>query len=112
VPVESTVSSFRTEPEVFTPDNDGKDDYLLILYNLDDPGSLANVMIFDSRGKLVRRVANNSWLGEEGRLTWDGTNTEGTLARAGIYVVYMEILSEKGMIRKFTSTCVLSKEMK
>jgi hypothetical protein len=56
---ESDASSVWTEPEVFTPDNDGKDDFLAILYHLDG-GSLANVMIFDSRGRMVRRLAK--WL--------------------------------------------------
>ena len=110
LPAESDVSSVWTEPEVFTPDNDGKDDFLAILYHLDG-GSLANVMIFDSRGRLIRRLANNTWLGTEGCLTWDGTNAEGNLVVAGIYVVYAEILSESGIIRKFTRTCVLSKEL-
>ena len=110
LPAESNSSSVWTEPEVFTPDNDGKDDFLAILYHLDG-GSLANVMIFDSRGKLVRRLANNTWLGAEGCLTWDGTNTDGNLAMAGIYIVYTEILSGNGIVRKFTSTCVLSKEL-
>jgi hypothetical protein len=112
LPSESPALSVWTEPEVFTPDNDGNDDFLAILFRLDDRGSLANVIIFDSRGKLVRRLANNSWLGAEGFLTWDGTNTEGDLEKAGIYIVYTEILSENGTVRKFTSTCVLSKEPK
>jgi hypothetical protein len=110
LPAESNASSVWTEPEVFTPDNDGKDDFLAILYRLDG-GSLANVMIFDSHGRLVRRLANNTWLGAEGCLTWDGTNIEGQLEKAGMYIVYTEILSGKGIVRKYTSTCVLSKEL-
>jgi hypothetical protein len=110
LPAESDASSVWTEPEVFTPDNDGKDDFLSIFYHLDG-GSLANVMIFDSRGRLVRRLANNTWLGTEGCLTWDGTNAEGNLVVAGLYIVYTEILSGSGIVRKYTRTCVLSKEL-
>lgn len=110
LPAESDASTVWTEPEVFTPDNDGKDDVLAIMYHLDG-GSLANVMIFDSRGRLVRRLTNNTWLGAEGCLTWDGTNAAGNLAMAGLYVVYTEILSGNGIVRKFTNTCVLSKEL-
>jgi hypothetical protein len=69
-------------------------------------------MIFDSRGKLIRRLANNDWLGAEGCLTWDGTDTEGALEKTGIYIIYTEILSENGSVRKFTGICVLSKELK
>jgi len=112
LPAESPASSVWTEPEVFTPDNDGNDDVLSVLYRLEDTGALANVIIFDSRGKLVRRLANNDWLGAEGFLTWDGTNTTGALEKTGIYVIYTEILSENGAVRKYTSTCVLSKELK
>ena len=73
VPAESHASSVWTEPDVFTPDNDGNDDFLAIFYHLDDPGSLANVMIFDSRGKLVRRLANNdmAWYGRLFNMGWD-----------------------------------------
>jgi hypothetical protein len=111
LPDDSPVSSVWSEPEVFTPDNDGSDDLLAIFYHLDEPGSLANIMIFDSRGKLVRRLANNNLLGTEGCITWDGTNTEGALEKTGIYVIYSEILSENGKVRKYTHTCVLSKEI-
>jgi len=112
LPAESPASSVWTEPEVFTPDNDGNDDVLSVFYRLEVSGSLANVIIFDSRGKLVRRLVNNDWLGTEGFLTWDGTNTIGALEKAGIYVIYTEILSEKGTVKKYTSTCVLSKDLK
>jgi hypothetical protein len=112
LPAESSVSSVWTEPEVFTPDNDGNDDVLSVFYRLESSGALANVIIFDSRGKLVRRLANNDWLGMEGFLTWDGTNTTGALEKTGIYVIYTEILSENGAVSKYTSTCVLSKELK
>ena len=111
LPAESPAFSVWTEPEVFTPDNDGTDDFVSICYSLDNPGSLANVMIFSSRGKLVRRLANNDWLGTEGCFIWDGTNAQGILEKAGIYVIYTEILSENGTVKKFTGTCVLSKDL-
>jgi hypothetical protein len=101
-----------TEPEVFTPDNDGIDDFLVISYHLDNPGSLANILVFDSRGRLVRKLANNIWLGAEGFFTWDGTNAEGNLEKAGMFIVYAEILSQNGTVKKYTNTCVLSKVLK
>jgi hypothetical protein len=110
-PVESFQSTVWLEPEVFTPDNDGNDDYLTLLYHF-NPGSMATVMVFDNRGNTVKLLANNVMLGEEGFLTWDGTNTNGTLVNAGIYVVCTEVVSENGNIEKYRNICVLAKMLK
>jgi len=58
---------------VFSPDEDGHNDVLLIEYKLDAPDYLGTVQIFDSRGKLIKFLFSNLLLGIEGTLTWDGT---------------------------------------
>jgi hypothetical protein len=104
--------SVWTAPDVFTPDNDGNDDYLTIIYQFNKPGLIATVLIFDNRGNLVKQLANNVMLGTDGFFTWDGTNTEGAMEKAGLYLVYTEVFSEQGSLSKFKNTCVLAKELK
>ena len=111
-PIESFQSVIWVEPEIFTPDNDGNDDYIALLYRFDNPGYIATVMVFDNRGNLVKQLANNVLLGTEGFLTWDGTNAQGSLKEAGLYLVYTEVFSEHGGIRKYKNTCVLAKKVK
>ncbi|MDP4292181.1 MAG: lamin tail domain-containing protein, partial [Bacteroidota bacterium] len=57
--------SFTLEPEQFTPDNDGKDDNLLIKYKPEKPGSIMTILIYDIKGKLIRQLASNVLLASE-----------------------------------------------
>jgi hypothetical protein len=105
---ELSSSELWLEPEVFTPDNDGKDDFITLQYHLDKPGFIASIMVFNSRGILVKQLANNMLLGTEGFLTWDGSNRNGSMEEAGIYLVYTELFSLTGSVKKFKNTCVLA----
>ncbi len=96
------------EPEVFSPDNDGYNDFVSILYNFNDPGYIANITIFDSKGRIVRRLVKNTLLGARGAFTWDGINESNRRAGAGIYLIYAEVFDLKGKVYKFKNTCVLA----
>ena len=41
-------------PEIFSPDNDGHDDFATINYSFPTPGYVANITIFDGSGRPVR----------------------------------------------------------
>jgi len=95
--------------EVFSPDNDGIDDVLNITYNFDEPGFVANVRIYDARGRLVRTLLQNELLGtEKGTLSWDGITDERDKARIGIYVIYFEAFNTAGKVKKYKRQCVLA----
>ncbi len=89
-----------TEPEAFSPDNDGFEDVCLIHYRMDEPGYAANITIFDAAGVEVCRLADNDLLATEGLYTWDGRLTNGTAANIGIYVLYFEAFHPQKGIRK------------
>ena len=89
-----------TEPEAFSPDNDGFEDVCLIHYRMDEPGYAANITIFDAAGVEVCRLADNDLLATEGLYTWDGRLTNGTAANIGIYVLYFEAFHPEKGIRK------------
>ncbi|MBN1413680.1 MAG: lamin tail domain-containing protein [Bacteroidales bacterium] len=111
-PAESLPSSIWLEPEIFTPDNDGYDDYITLTYHFNNPGLMATIIVFDNRGNRVKQLANNTMLGTEGFFTWDGTNVKGLHEQAGIYVIYTEVFSDNGTIRKFRNICVLANKLK
>ncbi|MBI4647427.1 MAG: lamin tail domain-containing protein [Bacteroidia bacterium] len=108
---ESVTQEITLDPEVFSPDNDGFDDILNIIYKMDKHGYTANVYIFDSRGRLVRSITENELLGMEGRFIWDGLNETKKRCNTGIYIVYIEIFNLEGNIKKHKKTCVLASKL-
>jgi hypothetical protein len=95
------------DPEVFTPNNDGIDDYLNIRYKFDEAGYVANVYIYSSSGKFVRRLANNVTIGTEGAFSWDGKDENNKLSNAGIYIIVVEIFNLQGKIKQYKKTGTL-----
>ncbi len=96
------------EPEIFSPDQDGHHDLVMIKYHFPHPGVMATILVLDPRGRLIKRVAENQLLGSEGFFTWDGTSDHGQRARTGIYLVHARVFDAKGMVRNYRRTCVLS----
>lgn len=94
-------------PEVFTPNNDGQDDILVITYNLDKIGYTGTMSVYDLTGREVRRLINNETLPQTGFLTWDGLNQNQERVSVGIYIVSMEIFDMEGKIRRIKEKCVV-----
>ena len=95
------------EPEVFSPDNDGYDDFLTIHYHFDAPGNMGTITIFDSRGRLIRNLINNQLLGTEGVFTWDGVGDDNQKALIGIYIVFVRIFDLNGGSTNYKKTTVV-----
>lgn len=95
--------------EIFSPDNDGYQDVVTINYLFSTPGLVANVTIYDSRGRLVRTLVKSELLGtEEGAFSWDGTMDDRTKARVGTYVIFFEAFSTDGTVKQYKRVCVLA----
>lgn len=86
--------------ERLSPDGDGWEDFLDIQYAVPDPGYVATVTIFDSGGAPVKRLFRQSLIGTKGALRWDGDLDDGTIARPGIYVLYLELFSPQGDLNR------------
>lgn len=97
------------QPEVFSPDNDGIDDFLTINYSFPTPGYVTNITIFDANGRPVRFLQKNSLSGLKGYYRWDGLNDKGAQLPQGIYIVYTEIFNTGGKTKKFKNTVVLAR---
>jgi hypothetical protein len=92
---------------VFTPDNDGKGDVLMIRFNLDSPGYLVNITIFDSKGMRIRSLVKNRMLSTEDGIIWDGMNDNNQKSSIGIYILFIELIKPDGKVRHIKKTCVL-----
>jgi hypothetical protein len=105
-------SSFSVQPEVFSPDSDGIDDQLGIVYDFSSPGKLITVLIFNSEGRIVKTLANNEMPGTSGIYSWDGTMDDRTPAQNGIYIIYMEALGMDGKTGHYKKAAVLARNRK
>lgn len=99
------------EPEIFSPDNDGHNDVTNINYHFDVAGYTANVTIFDSRGRQIRKLTGDELLGTNGSFTWDGVNDKREKASIGIYIVFVEVFRLDGTVKSFKKTCVLASRL-
>ena len=90
---------FELENEVFSPDNDGFEDILIINYRMEAPGYSGTMRIFDSHGRLVKMLMNNELLPVEGSATWDGVLDNGVKARIGPYILFIEVFNLDGNVK-------------
>jgi hypothetical protein len=104
----ASAASIGVEPEIFTPDNDGRKDFTSICYTFSDPGNVLDIWVFDPMGRLIRRLAVNLLSGTSGCVVWDGTDDNGRRAQMGIYLIYIRIFDLNGKVSQVKKTCVLS----
>jgi hypothetical protein len=97
------------DPQVFSPDNDGRDDVLMINYELPAPGYQGSIRIFDYNGNLVRSLVQDQLAGRKGSWTWDGLSNKGMKLPLGIYVVAAEFFNLEGRIEKMRLPAVIAK---
>ncbi len=95
-------------PEIFSPDSDGFDDICNIHYNLNENGYTINIKIFDSNGRLVKNLLNNSLVNKEGFVSWNGCDDNNHLLEPGIYIIQTEIFDLKGFIKRIRKVVVVA----
>ncbi len=98
-------------PRVFSPGNDGLSDGANICYELEQPGFLANIIVFDASGRPVRHLVNNELLGTSGWYSWDGITDGRQKAPAGIYIILAELTGPDGKPERYKRTIVIAPSM-
>ncbi|MCF6269662.1 MAG: lamin tail domain-containing protein [Melioribacteraceae bacterium] len=78
------------EPNPFSPDNDGFEDFSIVNYSLPFITAQVRIKIFDDKGRLVRTLVNNEASSSEGAIVFDGLNDAGNPLRIGMYIVFLE----------------------
>ena len=95
-PYEEVARYNNRYPRIFSPDNDGTDDFATINYSFPSPGYVANITIFDATGRAVRYLQRNSLSGIKGYYRWDGLDDKNRKLPQGIYIIYTEIFTTEG----------------
>ena len=107
-----TNSSISVNPNPFSPDNDGFEDCTIINYSLKIPFSQVNIKIYDSKGRLVRILANNMASGSTGSVIFNGLGDDGLALRMGIYIIFLETLnSNAGQNEILKTTVVIARKL-
>ncbi len=94
--------------EIFSPDNDGYNDVLIINYLFSEPGFVGNASIYDARGRLMSSIMKNELLGTSGVFSWDGITENNEKGSIGVYTLFFEYFDTKGNTNKIRKSFVLA----
>jgi hypothetical protein len=100
-----------TQPKVFSPDNDGFDDFVTIGYRLEEPGYVANISIYDIAGRTVRSLVRNATLSNTGSFRWDGLSDTQQKLPVGHYIIVTELFNLRGRVRRFKNVVVVARKL-
>ena len=59
---------------------------------------MARGWIFDLSGRKVALIADNTSLGTQGYLEWNGKGRDGSPVNTGIYIIYLELWHPGGNV--------------
>ncbi len=116
-----TNSQFRTDitaptgnivvnPQMFSPDNDGFDDFCLIAFTMNEPGYVANVTIYDAGGRPVRILQRNTTIAASGSFRWDGLNDKQQRVATGNHIVLFEVFNLQGKKQSFKKAVTVARK--
>lgn len=105
----SSTNDFHLQDKVLTPNQDGHRDFALIHYQLDKAGYKSTINIYDASGALMKILISDFFLSTKGEFQWNGTDDNGNLLPAGIYVLYAEYFHEDGTVQHWKDSVVLQR---
>jgi hypothetical protein len=104
---ETSEGELTVDPEIFSPDGDGRDDVTSIRYSFEEAGYTLNIQIFNASGQKVRHLVKSTLVSQEGAVSWDGLDESGRKVPTGIYVVYAEVFNLAGTVKGFKRAVVV-----
>lgn len=102
--VTSSQDEVSVSPEIFSPG-----EYALIHYQLETPGKIGNIEVYNYYGQRVKGLGNNELLGMEGFFRWDGDRDDGSQAAMGYYVVRFEIFDPSGYVNTHLKRVIVTR---
>lgn len=90
-------ANFSLLDPLFSPDNDGFQDQLVIQYDLSREGYVGSIVVFDLMGHFVRKVINNQLLGSRGTVAWDGLSASDEYLPIGTYIIICKAFHPSGV---------------
>lgn len=107
---ETDENLFEVEPEAFTPDYGGVDNFAALKFKLTSPGQIATVRIYDVNGRLIRNLIRNQLVGTAGEVRWDGRDEGGVVVRTGYYLILTDLFDVNGNKQQFKNKVVAVKQ--
>lgn len=98
-------------PEIFSPDNDGNNDFTLITLDFISPDNVVNIEIYDSQGRMIRELKDSYFVGTNASFQWDGTTDEGTKVSIGTYVILVTVLDSSGKQTQYKKAVVVAGQL-
>jgi hypothetical protein len=105
----ASTNDFQLQEKVLTPNQDGHKDFALIHYQLDKTGYKATINVYDASGVLVKILVSDFFLSTSGEFQWNGTDDNGNILPAGIYVLYAEYYHEDGTVKHWKESVVVER---
>jgi hypothetical protein len=87
---------FWLENSIFSPNNDGHQDQLIIHHNLPNTGYTITINAYTRHGAHICRITDNQLLGTQGYIRWDGENSDNQIITAGLYVLVIQATHTNG----------------
>ena len=94
---------------IFSPDEDGFNDFLALNFLLETGDFIGSVWVYDLEGREIIQLLSNESLGSSTLVQWDGRNADQNLAEMGIYILYIQLWDEFGNLKNYKETCALVK---
>lgn len=104
----ATDDAISIDPEIFSPDSDGRADVTSIAYAFDEAGYTLNVYIFDGSGQQQRHLVKSMLVGQTGAVSWDGLDENNNKVPIGIYVVFVEAFDLNGKVKSYKKAVVVA----
>ena len=103
----TAVNKIELTSKTISPNGDGYEDELEIIYELDKPNYIIAVEIDNDKAQLVEKLAHQNLAGTHGSIIWDGKNNSGTTCKQGYYICFTHIFNHEGKTQKFKQPFVL-----
>lgn len=98
-------------PDPFSPDGDGKDDFVTFTIQTNYPTAVVELRIFDSKGRMIRTLLANQPVGSRYDCIWDGREKNGRILPMGIYIAYLELFVNHKKQKSIKKAFVLAKHL-
>lgn len=99
------------EPKAFDPDNNGFHDFTTIKCRFASSGNMANIMILDANGRLIKTIISHQSIAAEEDFKWEGIDDNGSEVRMGAYVVFLEIYNSTGVKKQYRKRVVVGHQL-
>lgn len=96
-------------PKVFSPNNDGHNDVVNIVYSFKHANTVVSLSVWTSEGAELIRLQQALSVGQNGFFSWNGVDSRGVLVNSGIYIFVLEYFNETGESGVIKESCVLSR---